>query len=57
MLQLVSIVIPGFVIDSFGAAFLGALVISLVSWILNIFVAGDGKVVFIKKVRKDRESK
>lgn len=57
MLQLVSLAIPGFVIESFGAAFFGALVISLVSWILNMFVAGDGKVVFIKRAGKDRESK
>ncbi len=57
MLQLVSMVVPGFIIDSFSAAFFGALIISLVSWMLNIFVGGDGKFVFIKRVGKDRESK
>lgn len=54
MLQLVSAVVPGLVIDGFSAAFLGALVISVISWLLNIFVAGDGKFVFIKGERKDR---
>ena len=53
MLMLVSEVVPGFVIGSFWAAFWGAIVISLVSWIVNIFVGGDGKVVFIKKVHKN----
>ena len=53
MLMLVSMVVPGFVIESFAAAFLGALIVSVVSWTLNIFVGGDGKVVFIKRVNKD----
>ncbi len=52
MLMLVSEVVPGFVISNFWAAFWGAIIISLVSWIVNIFVGGDGKVVFIKKVHK-----
>jgi len=46
-------VVPGFVIESFAAAFLGALIVSVVSWTLNIFVGGDGKVVFIKRVNKN----
>jgi putative membrane protein len=53
MLMLVSEVVPGFVITSFWAAFWGAIIISLISWIVNIFVGGDGKVVFIKKVHKN----
>lgn len=53
MLQLVAAAVPGFVIESFGAAFWGALVVSVVSWVLNIFVGGDGKVSFIKTVRKN----
>ncbi len=53
MLKLVSMVVPGFVIESFGAALLGALIVSVVSWTLNIFVGGDGKVVFIKRVNKN----
>ena len=57
MLRLVSMVVPGLVIDSFPAAFWGGLLISLISWILNVFVAGNGKVVFIKRVGKDGEGK
>jgi putative membrane protein len=53
MLMLVSEVVPGFVITSFWSAFWGAIIVSFVSWIVNIFVGGDGKVVFIKKVHKN----
>jgi len=51
MLILVSTLVPGFVIESFSAAFFGAILISLISWLVNIFVGGDGKVVFIKRTR------
>lgn len=57
MLQLVSMVVPGLIIDGFLAAFLGAFLISIISWVLNIFIAGDGKVMFIKRVGKNGESK
>ncbi len=50
MLQLVAWLVPGFIVETFRAAFLGALLISLTSWLLNLFVSGDGKVVYIKKV-------
>ncbi len=53
LLMLVSDVVPGFVIESFRAAFLGALLISVISWALNIFIGGDGRVVFIKGARKN----
>ncbi len=52
MLKLVAAVVPGLIIDSFSAAFFGALIVSITSWLLNIFVSGDGKVVFIKHVGK-----
>jgi putative membrane protein len=55
MLLLVSAVVPGFAIESFWAAFWGAIVISLTSWLMNIFVGGDGKVVFINKARKNND--
>ncbi|MGE5172463.1 MAG: phage holin family protein [Betaproteobacteria bacterium] len=55
MLELVSEVVPGFVIESFRAAFLGALLISLISWMVNIFVGGDGTFVFIKRVNKGHD--
>jgi putative membrane protein len=53
MLKLVADVVPGFVVESFGAAFLGALLISFISWVLNVFVSGDGRMVIIRKSRKD----
>lgn len=52
MLMLVAAMVPGFVIESFRAAFFGAIILSLISWLVNIFVGGDGKVVFIKRVSK-----
>ncbi len=55
MLKLVASVVPGFVIETFGAAFLGALLVSVISWILNLFVSGDGRVVYIRKVKRKEE--
>lgn len=52
MLQLVAYLAPGFIIETFRAAFWGALVVSLVSWLLNIFVGGDGRMVHIRTIRK-----
>jgi putative membrane protein len=52
MLQLVAAVVPGLVIEGFWAAFWGAFVISLVSWLLNLFVGGDGKMMYIRKVKR-----
>jgi putative membrane protein len=45
MLLLVPSVVIGFHVDSFGSAFWGAIIISLVSWILSAFFRGsDGRV-------------
>ncbi len=58
MLKLVAAVVPGLLIDSFSAAFFGALIVSVTSWVLNIFVGADGTVVFIKRVdRHDHHNK
>lgn len=54
LLKLVADVVPGFTVESFEAAFFGALLISFISWVLNIFVGGNGKVLFIKKSEKER---
>jgi putative membrane protein len=43
-LWLTSAFVPGFTVDGFGAAFLGALVISVVSWILTAFVSDAGRL-------------
>jgi putative membrane protein len=55
MLKLVALLVPGFAIETFSAAFFGALLISIISWVLNLFVGGDGRVVFIKKMKKGRD--
>jgi putative membrane protein len=45
MLRLVPSIVSGFQVDSFGSAFWGALVVSIVSWILSAFFRGsDGRV-------------
>ena len=41
MLRFAAILVPGFVVHGFGAAFLGALVLSLVSLILRALVFGE----------------
>ncbi|HEX3175970.1 MAG TPA: phage holin family protein [Methylomirabilota bacterium] len=42
-LWLTSRLVPGFVVQTFWSAFLGALVISAVSWILTAFVSDAGR--------------
>jgi putative membrane protein len=45
MLFVVPGIVTGFHVDSFGSAFWGALVISIVSWILSAFFKGsDGRI-------------
>ena len=55
MLQIVASLVPGFTIETFSAALVGALIVSVVSWVLNIFVSGEGKVVYIRMDRKDKD--
>jgi putative membrane protein len=43
-LWLTSAVVPGFDIHGFRAAFLGALLISVVSWALTVFVSDSGRL-------------
>ncbi len=44
MLMMASGVISGFVVSGFGSALLGSLLISIVSWGLNAFIADRGKI-------------
>jgi len=45
MLRFVPSIVSGFQVDSFGSAFWGAIVVSIVSWILSAFFRGsDGRV-------------
>jgi putative membrane protein len=41
---LVSLFLHGFVVHGFGAAFLGALVVSVVSWFASAFIGKRGKI-------------
>jgi len=43
-LWLTSRLVPGFDVHGFGAAFLGALVISVVSWMLTAFLSDTGRL-------------
>jgi len=51
-LWLTSLIVPGFEVLGFGAAVLGAFLVSLVSWILTAFVSDRGRIVVI--TRRDR---
>ena len=42
-LWLTSRIVPGFEVHTFGAALLGALVVSIVSWLLTAFVSDTGR--------------
>lgn len=44
MLKLASALIPGFTVHGFWTAVFGALVVGLVSWLLNLFIGGRGRV-------------
>ena len=45
MLLLVPTIISGFHVDSFGSAFWGAIIVSIISWVLSAFFRGsDGRV-------------
>jgi len=52
MLMLVSEMVPGLIIAGFRSAFFGAIIISLISWLVNMFVGGDGTLVFIRRINK-----
>jgi putative membrane protein len=48
MLCAVAGLVPGFAVDSFGSALLGAAAISVVSWLLSAFFRGhDGRVYLL----------
>jgi putative membrane protein len=47
LLMMASGIISGFDVDGFGAALLGALLISAVSWLLTSFISERGTVQFI----------
>jgi putative membrane protein len=55
LLLMVSGVVPGLEVSSFWSALGGALIISLISWLLSSFISDKGKVEYIElKKRGDR---
>lgn len=49
-LKLVDWLVPGFDISSLFAATLGAIVVSLVSWVVSSFVGGSGRIERMQRV-------
>lgn len=47
LIQLVSFLVKGFVVEGFWPAFWGAVLISAVSSILNLFISEDGRVEIV----------
>lgn len=43
-LWLTAVLVPGFDVGGFGSAFLAALVVSLVSWVLTAFISDAGRL-------------
>ncbi len=56
MLKIAASVIPGFEVHGFWTAVLGSLIITVVSWLLNVFINDRGHMEFIdlKKRGDDR---
>jgi putative membrane protein len=46
---LASVFVPGFTVVGFWAAFLGALIVSLVSWLLTAFLSDTGRVAYYRR--------
>lgn len=56
LLMMVSGVVSGFVVTGFWAGFWGALVMSLISWALNVLIGNSGRVEVIDiKARKGEQ--
>lgn len=53
MLKMASGIIPGFDIHGFWTAVFGALIITLISWLLNAFISERGRVEFIDLKKRD----
>ena len=52
MLKLASDLVRGFHVDGFGSAVLGALVLALISFLLNAFISDSGHIVSITLERR-----
>lgn len=48
-LWLTAALVPGLAVGGFASAFLAALVVSAVSWVLTVFLADSGRVVYFRR--------
>jgi putative membrane protein len=53
LLMAVSGLLPCFHVDSFGHAFLGAIIISVVSWILSAFIRSENGRMRVQPISRD----
>jgi len=53
LLMAVSGLVPGFHVDSFGQAFLGAIIVSLVSWVLSAFIRSEDGRMRIRVISRE----
>src|SRR5579859_350297 len=51
LLCLLQVLLPFFHVDSFGYAFLGAIIISVISLVLNVLTGGSTRVTFSRQQR------
>lgn len=57
LLMMASGVISGFEVKGFWSAFAGALIISIVSWLLSSFISSRGNIQYVDvEIRKKRDS-
>lgn len=57
MIKMVSGIIPGFAVDGFWTSVCGALVISIISWLLNSFIGAKGNLHSIQIQRRSQHVK
>jgi len=55
MLVMASVIIPGFDVQGFWPALFGSLIISIINWILSMFINEQGKVEYIELNRKGKD--
>jgi len=51
MLGLVALLLPGFYIDGFWSAVLGAIIVSIVGWVASWFIGPRGRVEIVRMSR------
>jgi len=54
MLKLTSAVVSGFIVEGFWSAVFGAVILSIVSFALNVFINDEGRVEYIYVERQTR---